>query len=111
MDNNNYIICHRCGQYVVSGSAFCNRCGFQFQSQPVYQQQDAKRKDSPLSIISAIISLVGVFSLMALSILGFIVAVIDLAVSQASNNETQKHSCSWFSVVVFIIYILIVTLT
>lgn len=107
MDNNlqqynNFVTCPNCGNNILYGSSFCNFCGYQFQ-----YQQDIKKKDSPLSIISAIVSLIGIFSFWALSILGFFVAIIDLAIGQINNNKMQKHSCSWFSVVVFLIYILL----
>ena len=104
--NNSFITCPNCKNNIVYGSPFCNYCGYQFKYTPEpISQQYIKTKDSPLSIISAVISLFGIFSSWALSILGFIIAVIDLAVCQVSNNENQKHSCSWFSVVVFLIYI------
>lgn len=112
MDNqqsNNYMICPRCNQYIPYGSAFCNYCGFQFQYQNNIQidTKQKKKTESPLSALSGIISLVGFLTFGGLIIIGFIVAVIDLAIGQSQKYDNQIHACSWFSVVLFIILIVL----
>nr|DAD72681.1 MAG TPA: zinc-ribbon containing domain protein [Siphoviridae sp. ct7EW56] len=112
MDNqksNNYMICPRCNQYIPYGSFFCNYCGFQFQYQNNTQidTKSKKKTESPLSALSGIISLVGFLTFGFLIIIGFIIAVIDLAIGQFKKYDNHIHACSWFSVVLFIILIIL----
>ena len=109
MDNqsNNYIACPNCRNQVPYGSVCCNVCGyrFQYQMQPQqqYPQQNTKRKDSPLSIVAGIFSLLGILSYFIFAIIGLIIAIVDLAVSQSRTNDNQKHECSWFAIIFAII--------
>ena len=112
MDNqqsNNYMICPRCNQYIPYGSAFCSYCGLQFQHQRNIQidTKQKKKTESPLSALSGIISLVGFFTFGFLIIIGFIISVIDLAIGQSKKYDNHIHACSWFSVVLFIILIIL----
>ena len=101
--SNNYMICPRCNQYIPYGSTFCSYCGLQFQP----QRKQKKKTESPLSAISGIISLVGFFTFGFLIIVGFIISVIDLAIGQSKKYDNHIHACSWFSVVLFIILIIL----
>ena len=118
MDNQNYVICSNCRQYVPSGSAFCNNCGARFIYQnnpqyynPMYQQvpiqQPQKRSDSVLSAIAGIVSLMGILSYGIFIIIGFIIGLIDISIGQATKDN-HYHFCSWFSIIVFIIFIILV---
>ena len=69
-DQNNYMICPNCKQYVAYGSSFCNYCGFRFQYQQMYYQQqsvDAKGKNGYVSFglifgfVSAFMVLISTF--------------------------------------------------
>ena len=108
MDNqqsNNYMICPRCNQYIPYGSAFCNYCGLQYQPKRNIQidTKPKKKTESPLRALSGIICLVGVFTFGFFIIIGFIIAVIDLAIGQSKKFDIHIHACSLFSVVLFII--------
>ena len=112
MDNqqsNNYMICPRCNQYIPYGSTFCSYCGLQFQPQRNIQidTKPKKKTESLLSALSGIISLVGFLTFGFLIIIGFIIAVIDLAIGQSKKCDNQIHYCSLFSVVLFIILIVL----
>lgn len=111
---NNYMICPNCKQYVPYGSAFCNRCGMQFQYNTNQYQYDnaqkTKRKESALSIIAGVIGIIGFLISFGLSIFGLIIGVIDLAIGQSKQYDNERHDCSWFAITVGIIGIVINTI-
>jgi|GEM_PF-6414726 len=129
MDNqyqnqNQYVICPNCNQCIPYGSTFCNKCGCQLQYpqqlqyqqqyynmvQPAQQQPKKKRKDSPLSVVAGLIALVGFIAFPLISFMGFILAIIDIAVGQSKEDDNYIHACSWFAVFVFLFYIVAIFL-
>lgn len=62
-------------------------------AQPIYYDPFFKKKDSPLSLVSAIFGLID-FLFGFVAIIALIVGIIDLAI----NNRMQRHLGSWVGI-------------
>lgn len=85
------IICKECGKEISDQAPNCPNCGVVIKKSVPNQ----KKKDSTLSLLSAILVLVG-----CTSFIGFILALVDLN----KNDDEHKHTGSKFAVAMFIIY-------
>lgn len=98
IDNNGMPVFHRFG--------YCDACRFKYDLDLTVQ----KKKNSTLSIIACVLSGVAfIFPMIIiigylLALAGLIVGIIDLAM----HKKEEKHIGSWFSIVVFVIYTIIV---
>lgn len=82
--------CPKCKASVLIDSRFCNQCGYDFAQVNKAQVQNNKKKNSPLSIVAAILAL---FTFTVF--IGAIIGVIDLCI----NDKTKKHGGSWFAII------------
>lgn len=86
--------CPRCGRNTDGDKNFCIYCGLQlrYQQMPYQNQQiqPTKKKESTLSTLAA------VFSILTITIpISVIIAIIDLAI----NRKNEKHTGSVFSLI------------
>ncbi len=103
-DNNGLPVFHR--------FSYCDRCRLKedldlVQNSP--KQKSKKRKDSLLSIIACVFSGVAfIFPMIAivgwiLALVGIIIGFVDLG----TKKEDERHLGSYFSIIVFIVYCII----
>lgn len=88
------VMCPRCGRNTDGDKNFCIYCGLQlrYQQMPYQNQQiqPTKKKESTLSTLAA------VFSILTITIpISVIIAIIDLAI----NRKNEKHTGSVFSLI------------
>jgi len=110
--------CSNCGTE-VNGSNFCPNCGNRVVNNQSEQKKyknviknEGKKKDSPLSIVTVLISFLGFLSvnfanagIFALLLpAGFIIAIIDLAI----NSKIYRHLGSWVALVFCFIWFFVV---
>lgn len=88
------IICKECGKEISDQAPNCPNCGVVIKKSVPNQ----KKKDSTLSLLSAILVLVG-----CTSFIGFILALVDLN----KNDDEHKHTGSKFAVAMFVIYCIV----
>lgn len=88
------IICKECGKEISDQAPNCPNCGVVIKKSVPNQ----KKKDSTLSLLSAIFTLIG-----CTSFIGFILALVDLN----KNDDEHKHTGSKFAVAMFVIYCIV----
>ena len=92
------IKCTECGNEISEKAEQCPHCGCPL----IPLTKDGKKKDSPLSIVAAVLAFFSVAPY--IGYVAFILAVIDLGL----NNKTFRHLGSWFTIV-FVIFVAILT--
>lgn len=109
------MFCPKCGKKLEDNSVMCSHCSFRFQqtqfrqmqyqqSLGAYQERYMKKKDSPLSLVSAIFGILDFLFGYYCAVVALVAAIIDLVI----HNKTQRHLGSWVGIAFACIRIIII---
>ncbi len=110
------MICQRCGTQIGKGMKFCPKCGMethqngqQFQNQMPNQGSyfstpnvNTKKKDSILSVVAFIISLIGCGYF---SVIGGVLGVLDIIIGNKKKDRSKRYSVAAISLSVALFFL------
>ncbi len=113
---NERMICQRCGTQIGKGMKFCPKCGMethqngqQFQNQMPNQGSyfstpnvNTKKKDSILSVVAFIISLIGCGYF---SVIGGVLGVLDIIIGNKKKDRSKRYSVAAISLSVALFFL------
>ena len=103
------MFCKNCGAEIVDGN-FCKNCGAKVSEEPTpivetrpVEENPKAKVDSVLSVISCILTFIGLFFFGGLAVGGIVCGVVDLCM----KDTKKRHLGSWFGVIVGFIVLIV----